>query len=168
VDPSSSSLFGAGPDIGFLESCTSELQTSTLAYAPTYDARVEEASASSNFGGSSTLRTDGGAGSRVDTYLQFAVTNLPAGENVQSAMLRLWDPDNGTADGPAVYSSATGWPESTITWANEPVKSVSGVDDKDAITSGNWVEFDVTSLVTGNATYGFVLSQPGSDGANYA
>jgi hypothetical protein len=30
------------------------------------------------------------------------------------------------------------------------------------------VEFDVTPLVTGNATYSFVLSQPGTDGANYA
>jgi hypothetical protein len=140
----------------------------TLTYTPTKDARVEEGNASVNYGGSSTLRTDGGAGSRVDTYLQYAVTNIPTGEKVQSAKLRLWDTDNGTADGPAVYTSATGWSESTITWANRPAKSGSGVADKGTIASASWVEFDITPLVTGNATYSFVLSQPGTDGANYA
>jgi acid phosphatase type 7 len=173
VDGANSTYCHEGPDIGFLESCASETQPtepqpSTLAYAPTNDAHVEEANASTNYGGSSTLRTDGGAGTRVDTYLQYAVANIPAGEKVQSAKLRLWDTDNGTADGPAVYTSASGWSESTITWANKPVRSSSGVADQGAIASASWVEFDVTPLVTGNATYSFVFSQPGTDGANYA
>jgi hypothetical protein len=137
-------------------------------YAPTHDARVEEANPSTNYGGSSILRTDGGAGSRVDTYLQYAVTNIPAGEKVQSAKLRVYDTDNCTADGPAVHTSATGWSESSITWTNRPAKSGSGVADKGAVASASWVEFDVTPLVTSNATYSFVLSQPGADGANYA
>ena len=168
VDAANSTYCHDGPDIGFLESCTSEPQSGTLTYAPTNDSRVEEANASTNYGGSPMLRTDGGTGSRVDAYLQYAVTNIPAGEQVQSATLRLWDTDNGTADGPAVYTSATGWSESSITWANKPAKSASGVADKGAVASGSWVEFDVTPLVTGNATYSFVLSQPGTDGANYA
>jgi hypothetical protein len=58
--------------------------------------------------------------------------------------------------------------ESTITWSNKPAKSSSGVADKGGIPSGSWVEFDVTPLVTGNATCSFVLSQSGTDGANYA
>jgi hypothetical protein len=145
-----------------------EAQADTLTYTPTDDAPVREATASTNYGDSSSLRTDGSSGSRVETYLKYAVTNLPAGETVQSAKLRLWDTDNGTTDGPAVYTSATDWSESTITWANRPVKSGSGVADAGAIASASWVEFDVTPLVTGNATYSFVLSQPGRDGANYA
>jgi hypothetical protein len=132
------------------------------------DARVEEANPSTNYGGSSILRTDGGTGSCVDTYLQYAVTNIPAGEKVQSAKLRVYDTDNCTADGPAVHTSATGWSESSITWTNRPAKSGSGVADKGAVASASWVEFDVTPLVTSNATYSFVLSQPGADGANYA
>jgi hypothetical protein len=92
-----------------------EAQAATLTYTPTRDARVEEASASTNYGGSTILRTDGGAGARMETYLQFAVTNIPAGERITSAKLRVYDTDNGTADGPAVYTSSTGWSESTIT-----------------------------------------------------
>jgi hypothetical protein len=65
VDAANFNYCDAGPDIGFLESCTS--QAGTLTYAPTHDARVEEANPSTNYGGSSILRTDGGAGSRVDT-----------------------------------------------------------------------------------------------------
>ncbi|HEX5915097.1 MAG TPA: DNRLRE domain-containing protein, partial [Rubrobacter sp.] len=146
----------------------SDPEGDTLTYAPAHDARVEEATASTNYGGSSILRTDGGVGSRVDTYLQYAVTDIPVGQKVLSAELRVWDTDNGTDDGPAVYSSATGWSESAITWANRPARSGSGVADKGAISSASWVEFDVTPLVTGNATYSFVLSQPGTNGANYA
>jgi acid phosphatase type 7 len=168
VDAANSTYCHAGPDIGFLESCTSGSQPSALTYAPTNDAQVEEAYASTNYGGSSTLRTDGGAGTRVETYLQYVVTDVPAGEAVQSAKLRVYDTDNGTADGPAVYTSSTGWSESTITWSNKPAKGGSGVSDKGAIPPASWVEFDVTPLVTGNATYSFVLSQPGTDGANYA
>ena len=145
-----------------------EAQAGAFTYTPTHDARVEEGNASIKYGGASTLRTDGGAGSRVETYLQYAVTNLPAGETVQSAKLRLWDSNNGTVDGPAVYTSATGWSQSTITWANKPAKSGSGVANKGAIASASWTEFDITSLVKGNATYSFVLSQLGTDGANYA
>ncbi len=145
-----------------------EAQAGTLTYAPTNDARVMEGSASSNYGRLPALRTDGDAGSRVETYLQFAVTNLPAGETVQSAKLRLWVPDDGTVNGPAVYTSATDWSESTITWANKPAKSGSGVADKGAIASASWVEFDVTPLVTGNATYSLVLSQASTDSAQYA
>jgi hypothetical protein len=144
-----------------------EAQASTLAHAPTQDARVQEANSSTNYGGS-FLRTDGGTGSRIETYLQYAVTNVPAGERVTSAKLRVYDTDDGTADGPAVYTSSSGWSESTITWANRPAKSSSGVADKGSIASGSWVEFDVTPLVTGNATYSFVLSQSSADGANYA
>jgi hypothetical protein len=145
-----------------------EAQASTLAHAPTQDARVQETNSSTNYGGSSFLRTDGGTGSRVETYLQYAITSVPAGERVTSAKLRVYDTDDGTADGPAVYTSSTGWSESTITWANKPAKSSSGIADKGSIASASWVEFDVTPLVTGNATYSFVLSQPSTDGANYA
>lgn len=168
VDAANSTYCHTGPDVGFLESCSSGPEGGTLTYAPAHDARVEEATASTNYGGSSILRTDGGVGSRVDTYLQYAVTDIPVGQKVLSAELRVWDTDNGTDDGPAVYSSATGWSESAITWANRPARSGSGVADKGAISSASWVEFDVTPLVTGNATYSFVLSQPGTNGANYA
>ena len=67
----SSSNYGeAGSDIGFLESCTSESRTDTLTRAPMHDTRVEEVNAFTNHIVSLILRTEGGSGSRVDTYLQ--------------------------------------------------------------------------------------------------
>jgi acid phosphatase type 7 len=152
-----------------------EAQAGTFSYTPTEDARVLEGNASSNYGALPKLRTDsGGANLQVESYLQFTVTDLPARETVQSAKLYLWVPDDypesdeGTVNGPAVYTSPTDWSESTITWENKPAKSGSGVADKGAIAQASWVEFDVTPLVTGNATYSFVLSQPSIDSIKYA
>ncbi len=47
--------------------------------------------------------------------------------------------------------------ESTITWANRPARSGPAVDDRAAIAVGAWVDYNVTSLVTGDGTIDLVL-----------
>jgi hypothetical protein len=58
--------------------------------------------------------------------------------------------------GVIAYQAATNsWAESTITWNNAP-GSTGGSVDYQYVTTG-WTEFDVTSAVTGDGTYSFVL-----------
>ena len=39
--------------------------------------------------------------------------------------------------------------------------------DKGAIATGTWVEYDVTSLVSGNGTFSFVLATTSTDSVDF-
>lgn len=136
----------------------------TLEVSPEADARVEEASPSTNYGASTTLRADGASDPDVQSYLRFTVSGATG--TVQSAKLRLYT-SNGTANGPAVYAAANStWSETTVTWSNRPGPTGSASDNKASIGSGVWVEYDVKPLLaaSGNGTYSFVLMPESSDG----
>ena len=77
---------------------------------------------------------------------------------MRSAKLRLHSTSDGTANGPAVYTSNPAWSETTINWNNGPAATSAATDDKGAIAANSWVEYDVTSFVTGNGTYSFRLA----------
>ena len=79
--------------------------------------------------------------------------------SVQNAKLRLFN-YNGTADGPAVYTTGNSWAESTLNWNTRPLRTSGATDDKGAITTNTWVEYNVTPFVTGNGTYSFTIAQP--------
>jgi chitodextrinase len=157
----------AGNSSEFSNTATVTTPTSTgtdLTFAPQADARVEEASPNTNFGTSTKLRNDGGADPDIETYLTFGVSGAQG--PVQSAKLRLYA-YSGTANGPAVYSTSSAWSESGttgITWANRPPPSSTARDDKAAIATNSWVEYDVTPFVTGNGTYSFLLATNSTDG----
>ncbi len=74
--------------------------------------------------------------------------------SVSSAILKVYsDNVNQTVD---VYNSAgASWSEGGITWSNAP-GSTGGSLDSVVVTTG-WAEFDVTSEVTGDGVYSFVL-----------
>jgi hypothetical protein len=136
----------------------------TARFTAAADARVQQANAGSNYGSSTTLRTDGGSDPDVESYLRFSVTGVS--RPVQSAKLRLRTA-TGTVDGPAVHG--TGWTgaESALTWANRPPATTGAVDDKTRIGSSTWVEYDVTSLVAGDGIHSFVLATGSSDGIDF-
>jgi Fibronectin type III domain/Calcineurin-like phosphoesterase len=135
-------------------------QSTTLTFGPEADARVEEANPSTNFGSSTTLFVEGGSALDRHSYLRFQLTGLVG--TVEQAKLRLWV-TNGTADGPAAYETDWVGAENAITWSNRPAPASGPTDDKQAIGSGAWVEYDVTPLVSGNGTKSFVLIGTSSD-----
>jgi hypothetical protein len=57
-----------------------------------------------------------------------------------------------------VYSTTNLWTETTITFANKPVRGTVAYDDKAAIAANTFVEFDVKPLVTGNGVVSFALA----------
>jgi hypothetical protein len=135
--------------------------TQTLTFAPLADARVQEANPTTNYGASG-LRTD--AGPAVETNLRFDVGTLPG--TVSSAKLRLYVTQS-TVDGPAVYPTGTAWTETGLTWATRPARTGTASDDRGALPSSAYAEWNVTSLVPAGGQVGFVLAQTGTDGVDF-
>ena len=135
----------------------------TITLGADADAPVKEATPGSNFA-TANLRTDGGTGSRVESYLRFTIPATVG--TIDTAKLRVfaWTSTN---DGPAAYSAGSGWTESGLTWTNRPARTGSGTDDKARIAKNSWVEYNVKSLVTGPGTYTFVLAGTSSDGVDF-
>jgi hypothetical protein len=138
------------------------LPTTVLAEA---DSHVREASATSNFGTSTQLIVDGGTDPARDAYLRFTISGLTG--SIQTAKLRLFNTD-GSVNGPAVYTTSSNWSETGITWNNRPARTSGAIDDKGALTVNTWVEYNVTSLITGNGTYSFVLATDSTDGVTFS
>jgi chitodextrinase len=136
----------------------------TVTLSPDADAMVSQASPTTNYGtgASSYLRADGGTDPGVESYLKFTINGVGS---IQAAKLRLYS-YSGTADGPAVYSTPTGWSESTINWNTKPAPTSAATDDKTSIPTNSWVEYNVAPLITGNGTYSFRLAQTSTDGVD--
>jgi parallel beta-helix repeat protein len=140
------------------------LPITTMTFSPSADAYARLARPSSNYGTSSSLMVAGGTAS-FETYIKFTVSGLTG--VVQNAKLRLYV-TNGTVDGPAVYGTNPTWTETALTWNNRPAITSAGMDDKGAISTNAWVEFNVTPLVTGNGTYSFALVGSSTDGITFS
>ncbi|MBV9790077.1 MAG: phytase, partial [Chloroflexi bacterium] len=135
----------------------------TLTFRPIADARVEEANPGSNYGTSSTLRVDGGSDPDIESYLRFTVTGATTA--VQSVKLRVYSTSS-SANGPAVYATGGGWTESGITWSTRPSRTSGALDDRGSVAANTWLEYDLTSLITGDGTYNLLLALDNPDGIN--
>ncbi|MFH0902806.1 MAG: DNRLRE domain-containing protein, partial [Pseudomonadota bacterium] len=128
-----------------------EEDESVQSFPATADAAVWSAYPTKNYGSSIFLS------SRVlpdkRSYLKFPVAGVSG--SVSAAKLRLFVSD-ATNDAPALHASAATWQEGTITWENQPGPGEM-VADLGTAASGGYVEYDVSSLVTGDGLYGFVL-----------
>jgi myo-inositol-hexaphosphate 3-phosphohydrolase len=134
----------------------------TTTFGAEADAAVQSGTPSTNLGTSVKLLAD--TSPAEESYLRFSVAGLPGA--VQGAKLRLYA-TNGSTNGPAVYGTGTAWDEAAITWASgRPARTTGVVADAAAVPSGTWVEYDVTSLVTGNGPVSFNLAPTSSDGTD--
>ena len=136
--------------------------TSTRTLSASADARVEAAYPSKNYGRASALSAD--ASPAMESYLRFAVSGVSG--TVSSAKLRLYA-SNGSVDGPAVYPTTSTWTETGITWKNRPARTGGAADDKAAIGTNSWVEYDVTAVVTRDGTYDFNLATASADNTDF-
>lgn len=141
----------------------------TLTFTTVADARVAEASPTTNYGTATTLQADAGTGAVQTSYIRFTATGING--PVQSAKLRVFATTNGTANGPAAHLADSNWVESGsggINWNNQPALLSGAFDNKGAIGTNTWVEYDVTGLVNGDGTYTFALVADGSDGVTFS
>jgi hypothetical protein len=134
--------------------------TQTVAFAPEADVRAEGAQPDTNFGTATQLRTD----NNVESFLRFQVAGLIG--RVTSAKLRLRAITE-TVNGPVLRGVGTDWSETELTWNNRVAPAATTISDAGAIGPGEWVEWDVTSLLSGNGPVGLHLSQTINDGINF-
>jgi len=91
------------------------------------------------------------------SYFKFAVT-VPAGEAVTSAVFKCW-PGSSNTSGMGLWTTSSGWSETTLTWNNAPVPNfgLPASGNTGAVTSGSYSAVaDVTSAITGTGTYTLV------------
>jgi hypothetical protein len=143
----------------------SDAQGVQLKFSPKADTYVREARPNSNYGKNKKLWVEAEPNAAYETNLTFIVSGAPG--PVQSAVLRLYAVA-GTVDGPAIYSTKSNWTESGITWNTRPPRTSAGLDDKGAIASNTWVEYNVTPLVPGDGTYSFVLGSTSIDSVSFS
>jgi Zn-dependent metalloprotease/DNA-binding beta-propeller fold protein YncE len=138
---------------------------STLMFTAVADARISQASPTTNYGTATTLQVDGDSGAAQPSYIRFNASGLTG--SILSAKLRVFCTTNGTVNGPAAYLANSSWTESGtggINWNNQPTLESGAFDNKGSIAANSWVEYDVTALVTGNGMYTFALVADSSDG----
>jgi len=159
---------GSTPTETFTVTATTSSGTA-LTFTTVADARVNQASPTSNYGTGTTLQVDGDSGIALVSYIRFTVSGISG--SIQSVKLRVFCTTNGTINGPAVYLADSNWTESGaagINWNSQPALSSGAFDNKGAIATASWVEYDVTALVTGNGTYTFALIADGNDGVTFS
>lgn len=139
-----------------------------LTVTPEADAYVKSTSPTSKYGAQSELRLRLGSATSPTTYRSFARFAVPplAGP-VASAKLRLYV-TNASKDGGTVALAENAWAEATVTWDTQPAVVSAPLATFGRTTSGTWVEWDVTAVVTAAGTYTFALTNALTDGANYA
>jgi acid phosphatase type 7 len=145
---------------------TSTAAETSFKFIANADARVEEETPDKNDGDSRTLRTDGESDLDIESFIRFNVTGLSGA--ITSARLRVYAPTSGSSNGPAVYLTDSVWLESDLTWNTRPTRIGGAIDNKDQIIGRNWVEYDVTSLITQNGFFSFVLVADSNDGIAFS
>jgi len=133
------------------------------------DARVAQASPTTNYGSQTNLQANAAAGAVQNSYLRFTVSGITG--SIQSVKLRVYCTTNATNNGPAAYLADNNWIETGaggVTWDTQPALLSGAFDNKGAIALESWVEYDVTALVTGNGTYTLALVADGSDGVTFS
>ena len=139
---------------------------SNFTFAVEADARVKQISPTSNYGTLSYVSVDGAPDPMEESYLLFTVSGLSG--PIQNAKLRVFVLTDTTKNGPAVYLANNSWTESGMTWNTKPALLSGPSDNKAALTANTWVEYDVSSLLSGNGTYTFALIADSSDGADFS
>jgi hypothetical protein len=132
-----------------------------VAVAAVADARVLEASPTTNYGSLSRLDVDSPG---EQSYLRFDVSGVSGA--VQRATLRLFV-RNGSSNAPSLYRTSAAWTEATITWNNRPSATSAAIADVGTATAGTWAEYDLTGDVTGNGSQDLVLLPDSTDGVQF-
>jgi hypothetical protein len=140
--------------------------TNSITFAAEADARVKQSSPSTNYGNATTLQVDDTTDPDLESFIRFTVAGVSG--PVQSARVRLYATTNGTQNGPAIYATAPLWNENDITWNRRPARTSNAVDNKSVINTNSWVEYDVTSLLTGNGMFSFVLAGDSNDAVAFS
>lgn len=143
----------------------------TITQPASADAYVREDQTTTNFGTSASLLVDAAdpAPYHVESLVKFDISGIGTCV-VTDTKLRLYV-TNETGDGPSVQKTASSWIESgtgSVTWATKPALEGSVLDNETGLTPAPvWAEWNVTSGVTSDATYSFILKADSTNGVTF-
>lgn len=143
----------------------------TITVNPSDDGFVWSASPTDNYGASTNLRVRKTSALQI-AYFKFNVAGVSGA--VASVKLRLLCTD-GSNNGGGAYvvannflNSGTPWAEGGLNWTNAPAVSGAALSSMGAVSSGQIVEWDVTSAISGNGVFSFAIRNTSSDVVNYS
>ena len=132
---------------------TTTAPTSNGTYPVTKDSIVSAGSPTKNYGAYDYIRGLLSPPDEYRPYVSFDVSGV--GGTITRAVIRLFVTD-GSDNGGAWYRvDPAAWSETAINWNNAPPLTGTPVASVGTVSAGNWIEVDVTSVVTGNGSYSF-------------
>ena len=114
----------------------------------TDDSYVREDTPGTNYGTDNQLQLKSADGKDRYTYVKFTVSSISG--SVDTALLKMYSVDIGQ-NATVKTVSDTSWTEGSITWNNHP--TMGNTLDSQYVGNNQWVEFDVTTHITGNGTF---------------
>ncbi len=96
------------------------------------------------------------------SYLRFNLGGLPAGESITGATLQVFmtTAPRCSSGAEVLRAASDTWGENTITWNNQPGPTGAAVATAGSWTANTYVNFDVTSAVSGTGKVSFILRHP--------
>jgi large repetitive protein len=140
---------------------------STVTLGASADAWVLQSSASSNYGTDSVLKIDTKNGANARALVRFTLPAVPAGCQVTSARLRLYNTSPKSGRTMQVFRAGATWAEGTVRWSTQPAVAGTAVT---AVTpsNANWMEWTVTDHVRAmyptSGNFGFVVRDATENG----
>ena len=138
--------------------------SSAVTFSDQADTYVSASYPNTNYGSATTLRADGSPD--VHSYLRFSVSGLN-GQPITRARLRFYMNSGSSAGLVAQAVSDNTWGETAVTFNNAPSLG-NTLATSGAVTAGTWTTLDVTTYVTGEGTYSFGVTTPGSTAISFA
>ena len=151
--------------------------TSAPVAAVTADTYVQSDLPATNFGTKTLLAVDNGTATNPGatgvqrTFLRVSVSGVGA-RQVTGAHLRLQVAKvtnaQSVAGGRLHPISDCGWNERTVTWSTQPLIDGPALATLGAVAQGQTVDFDVSSIITGDGAYCFALDTLSTDSVLYS
>ena len=136
----------------------------TQVFSPVADSYVTSGAPDKNYGSNTSLRVDNSP--ELRSYLRFNVTEMDTGQSY-SAKLRMYANSSNSTGFSVKLVDDNNWIEKSITYNNSPAMGDELVKSQ-KISKATWVEVDVTSLITRNATYNIALTTNSNTNTNFA
>ncbi len=133
-------------------SVSSVIAAGSQRFTPAHDALVKLRYPDKNYGRQDHMRVRASR-KPYRSFLRFVVSGV--GNRSTSATLRLFV-TNGSPSGGALYNVAS-FDEDSITWNTAPDIAGIPVAQSGFVSAGEWIEFDVSGVVTGDGEYAFGL-----------
>src|SRR5438552_3334398 len=142
----------------------SRATTANSTFTPVADSYVNQASAGTNYGTQTQLRTDASP-SVVRSYLRFNVASLSG--TIAKATLKVYANTSNAGGIGAAAVADTSWNETSITWSNAPAVGAAA-GSVSSISANAWVSLDVTSLVKGTGLVSMAVTSPSATAESLA